>query len=94
MGSGHAVGGISGPTDGTAPLKQGEIPMRLANEANIRSWPSLRPVADAGSVAAKQENAQLRVITNELSHRIKNLVVIIQSIRVPNHASNHHQGGF
>ena len=54
--------------------------MRLANEANIRSWPSLRPVADAGSVAAKQENAQLRVITNELSHRIKNLVAIIQSI--------------
>ena len=54
--------------------------MRLANEANIRSWPSLRLVADAGSVAAKLENAQLRVITNELGHRIKNLVAIIQSI--------------
>ena len=54
--------------------------MRLANEANIRSWSSLRLVADAGSVAAKQENAQLRVITDELSHRIKNLVAIIQSI--------------
>jgi two-component sensor histidine kinase len=54
--------------------------MRLANETNIRSWPSLRPVADAGSVAAKQENAQLRVIMDELSHRIKNLVAIIQSI--------------
>src|SRR5688572_19794193 len=54
--------------------------MRLANETNIRSWPSLRPVADAGSVAAKLENAQLRVITNELSHRIENLVAIIQSI--------------
>ena len=49
----------------------------LANEATICSW--LGP-PDAGSVAVKQENAQLRVITDELSHRIKNLVAVIQSI--------------
>ena len=36
--------------------------------------------ADAASVAVKKENAQLRVITDELGHRIKNLVAIIQSI--------------
>jgi two-component sensor histidine kinase len=54
--------------------------VRLAIEANIRTGPSLRSATDAGSVAAKQENAQLRLITDELSHRIKNLVAIIQSI--------------
>jgi len=54
--------------------------MRLASKTTIRSWPSLEGTANTGSVAVKQENAQLRVITNELSHRIKNLVAIIQSI--------------
>jgi two-component sensor histidine kinase len=54
--------------------------MRLASEAAIRTWPSLKGAPDAGSVAVKIENAQLRVITDELSHRIKNLVAIIQSI--------------
>lgn len=54
--------------------------MRLASEANVRTWPSLRSAADAGNVAVKEEKAQLRVITDELSHRIKNLVAVIQSI--------------
>ena len=35
---------------------------------------------DVGSIAVKQENAQLRVVADELGHRIKNLVAIIQSI--------------
>lgn len=54
--------------------------MRLASEANIRTWPSLWSAADVGSVAVKEEKAQLRLITDELSHRIKNLVAVIQSI--------------
>jgi two-component sensor histidine kinase len=41
---------------------------------------ALSSAADAGGVAVKQENAHLRAITDELSHRIKNLVAIIQSI--------------
>jgi two-component system CheB/CheR fusion protein len=54
--------------------------MRLAREINIRTWPSFRASADAGGVAVKGENPRLRVITDELSHRIKNVVGIIQSI--------------
>jgi two-component sensor histidine kinase len=51
--------------------------MRLASEANMRTWPA---TPEAGSVAVEQENAQLRVIAEELSHRIKNFVAIVQSI--------------
>jgi two-component sensor histidine kinase len=54
--------------------------MRLASDATIRTRPPLRVFADVGSIAVKQENAQLRVTADELSHRIKNLVAIIQSI--------------
>lgn len=54
--------------------------MRLASEATIRTQPPLGVFADVGSIAVKQENAQLRVTADELSHRIKNLVAIIQSI--------------
>jgi two-component sensor histidine kinase len=54
--------------------------MSLASETNIRTGLSLRSAADSGGVAVKQENAHLRAITDELSHRIKNLVAIIQSI--------------
>lgn len=54
--------------------------MRLASETTICTWPSLKGAADVGTVAVKKENAQLRVITDELSHRIKNLVAIIQAI--------------
>jgi two-component sensor histidine kinase len=54
--------------------------VRLASETNIRTGPLLRSAADVGGVAIKQENARLRVITDELSHRIKNVVGIIQSI--------------
>jgi two-component sensor histidine kinase len=54
--------------------------MRLASEATIRTRPPLRVFADVGSIAVRQENAQLRVTADELSHRIKNLIAIIQSI--------------
>ena len=52
--------------------------MRLANEANIQ--PLLRSPTEAVIAAVKQENEQLRSITGELGHRIKNLVAVIQSI--------------
>ena len=54
--------------------------MRVANEANFRTWPALTAATAAGSVTVKQQNAQLRVVADELSHRMKNLVTIIQSI--------------
>ena len=54
--------------------------MRVANEGNFRTWPALTTATAAGSVAVKQQNAQLRVVADELSHRMKNLVTIIQSI--------------
>ena len=53
--------------------------MRLAERSNHPHLP-LWVFADVGSIAVKQENAQLRVTADELSHRIKNLVAIIQSI--------------
>jgi two-component sensor histidine kinase len=54
--------------------------MRFASKAFRRSWPRLKTAADAGNIALTQENTRLRSITDELSHRIKNLVTIIQSI--------------
>lgn len=54
--------------------------MRLASEASINTWPSFSAYADAATIVAKQENAQLRVVADELGHRIKNLVAVIQSI--------------
>jgi len=48
--------------------------MRLASEANIRT----RAYPD--SITAKQENEELRFATDELGHRIKNLVAVIQSV--------------
>jgi two-component sensor histidine kinase len=54
--------------------------MGLANEADIHALRSLRAPADVSIAAVKRENEQLRCITGELGHRIKNLVAIIQSI--------------
>ena len=54
--------------------------MRLANEANAYRWPSPGVAADTGLAAVKRENEQLRLLTDELGHRIKNLLAIIQSI--------------
>jgi two-component sensor histidine kinase len=60
--------------------RQGKILMRLASEANIRKWPTLTAVPEAGGVAVKEQDAQLRIIVDELGHRMKNFVAIIQSI--------------
>jgi two-component sensor histidine kinase len=54
--------------------------MSFASKATIRSWPSLKATADAGSAAARQESAQLRATADELTHRMKNLIAIIQSV--------------
>ncbi len=54
--------------------------MRLANEANIRTWPSPAMVTDVGRVAVRRENERLRLITDELGHRVKNLIAVVQSI--------------
>ncbi len=54
--------------------------MRLASEADVNTWPSFSAYADAATIVAKQENAELRVVADELGHRIKNLVAVIQSI--------------
>jgi len=52
--------------------------MKVAIEAHIRSRPAL--VAETGNVAVKQQDAQLRAVADELSHRLKNLVTVVQSI--------------
>lgn len=53
--------------------------MRLASDANMRTGPSRRSAAHARSVAVEEENARLRVIKEELSHRTKNRDANIQS---------------
>ena len=52
--------------------------MSFANEANIQ--PLLWSPTEAVIAAVKQENEQLRFVTGELGHRMKNLVAVIQSI--------------
>ena len=52
--------------------------MSLANGVNAHA--SLGPAGPVGFAAIKQENEQLRSITDELGHRIKNLVAVMQSI--------------
>lgn len=54
--------------------------MGFASEANIHTLFSLKSTPEAGLVAFKRENEQLRVAANELGHRLKNLVAVIQSI--------------
>jgi len=54
--------------------------MRLASDTKISIWPSLSADAHAGSIADKRENAELCFVADELGHRIKNLVAVIQSI--------------
>lgn len=51
--------------------------MRLAGKANGNTLPSF---GDAASTVAEQENTELRVVADELGHRIKNLVAVIKSI--------------
>jgi two-component sensor histidine kinase len=41
---------------------------------------SLGPAGAVGFAAIKQENEQLRSMTDELGHRIKNVVAVMQSI--------------
>ncbi len=54
--------------------------MRLASEANVNTWPPFSAYAHAASIVAKQEDTELRVVADELGHRLKNLVAVIQSI--------------
>jgi two-component sensor histidine kinase len=54
--------------------------MRLASEANVNAWPTLRAGLHVGNIANRQVNAELHFATDELGHRIKNLVAVIQSI--------------
>lgn len=54
--------------------------MRLASEANIPTGSSFGAHADSRNIVAKQENTELRVVKDELGHRMKNLMAVIQSI--------------
>jgi hypothetical protein len=49
--------------------------MSLANGVNTHT--SLGPGGPVGFAAIKQENEQLRSMTDELGHRIKNLVAVM-----------------
>ena len=51
--------------------------MRFAHELDTHTLRSLRSATAEGIAAVKRENEHLRFITDELSHRIKNLVAII-----------------
>ncbi len=54
--------------------------MSTADEGNIRTWPAFIATAETGSNTVKQQNAKLRVVADELGHRLRNFVAIIQSI--------------
>jgi two-component sensor histidine kinase len=54
--------------------------MSTADEGNIRTWPAFIATAETGSNTDKQQNATLCVVADELGHRLKNFVAIIQSI--------------
>jgi two-component sensor histidine kinase len=54
--------------------------MSLANGVNTHTMRSLEPAGAVSFAAIKQENEQLRSMTDELGHRIKNLVAVMQSI--------------
>ena len=54
--------------------------MGFASEANIHTPLSLKSTTEAGIAAFKRENEQLRIAANELGHRLKNMVAVIQSI--------------
>jgi two-component sensor histidine kinase len=54
--------------------------MRFAYESSLGSLLSLKAAPEKGIAAVSRENEQLRAITDELSHRMKNLVAVIQSI--------------
>ena len=54
--------------------------MSLANGVNTHTMRSLGPAGAVGFAAIKQENERLRSMTDELGHRIKNLVAVMQSI--------------
>jgi len=54
--------------------------MRFAHELDTHTLRSLRSATAEGIAAVKRENEHLHFITDELSHRIKNLVAVIQSI--------------
>jgi two-component sensor histidine kinase len=46
----------------------------------MRTWPSPSTATDASRAAVRRENERLRLIRDELGHRIKNLTAVVQSI--------------
>jgi two-component sensor histidine kinase len=54
--------------------------MRPESKANLHTLCSLRAATEAGITVITRENEQLGFVTDELRHRIKNLVAVIQSI--------------
>ena len=54
--------------------------MRLASGPNPGTGSPLAAAAEADGVTVEQQNAQLRVVADELGHRMKNLLTIIQSL--------------
>jgi two-component sensor histidine kinase len=54
--------------------------MSLANGVNTHTMRSHGPAGALSFAAIKQENERLRSMTDELGHRIKNLVAVMQSI--------------
>jgi two-component sensor histidine kinase len=54
--------------------------MSLADGVNTHTMRSLGPAGAVSFAAIKQENEQLRSMTDELGHRIKNLLAVMQSI--------------
>ena len=51
--------------------------MSLANGVNTHTMRSLGPAGALSFAAIKQENERLRSMTDELGHRIKNLVAVM-----------------
>jgi two-component sensor histidine kinase len=54
--------------------------MGFASQANIHTLFALKSTTEASIAALKRENEQLPTAANELGHRLKNLVAVIQSI--------------
>jgi two-component sensor histidine kinase len=54
--------------------------MSIASEMSVDTWPHLSVGAHVGSIGVNQEISELRFVADELGHRIKNLVAVIQSI--------------
>lgn len=54
--------------------------MSFANQANVHAMISRTAVSEARIASLERENKQLRLNTNELHHRMKNIVAVVQAI--------------